>query len=102
MLMAKHSPLIAGGVILEGDMAVRKITAIKRFYVKGRMVNIGETIDVKDGLASELISSNKAVNYVPIVIAQPIEIVDIEVDDGHVEEDDTDTVKPKRRYKNVR
>lgn len=98
MLMAKYSPLIAGGVILEGDMAVRKITAIKGFYVKGRMVNIGETIEVKDGLASELISSNKAVNYIPIVIDQPIETVN----EAYIDEGETDEVKPKRRGKYVR
>ena len=42
-------------------MAVRAITAIRAFYLKGQVVGIGETVSVKESVASELISSYKAV-----------------------------------------
>ena len=79
-------------------MATKKVTAIKAFCIKGNIVNIGESVEVKDSLASELISSNKAINYIPVVVDQPSEIIN----ESYMEEGEVDEIKPKRRYRNVR
>ena len=120
-LMAMNSPLIAGGYFQEDNMAVRAITAItaiRAFYLKGQVVSIGETVTVKDSVASELISSNKAVPAVEVkeVIAPAITDVitdtitdtpnehDITAESENMEPEKSKTDKPKWRggTKNVR
>lgn len=102
-LMAMGSPLIAGSLIQEVNMAVRTIKAIRAFYLKGQVVSVGDTVSVKDSMASELISSNKAVaveDVKPAPVVDEVSKVDAPADT--IGNEATEEEKPKRRGRNVK
>lgn len=91
-------------------MAVRAITAIRAFHLKGSVVNIGDTVSVQGGLASELISAYKAVPAIEVKQVKPPVVVDepvVEVPADTPAETSTDTTdttenKSRGRYRNVK
>lgn len=88
-------------------MVVRAITAIRAFHLKGQVVNIGDTVSVQGGLASELIASYKAVPAIEVKQVKPAVLVDelvAEVSADTPAETSTDTTenKSRGRYRNVK
>lgn len=74
MLTAAGSPLVAGSVVSERNMAIRKVKAVRSFMWDRKAVKVGETVDLPDHAAFEVVWSKKA-EYVeapaPVAVAEP-------------------------------
>lgn len=54
---------------------MKTVKALSGFWVEGQLVTKGETIEVSDGLANELITANKAI-VVTVEKAEPVVTVE--------------------------